>query len=208
MPIPANTPLELYLNVYQKVVWVDSRAPENRLKSLFNPNELQINTSVSIGNLHPVGWSQPVQQYAHTEAATFPISIPFSLRAYQDRGIPFPDFQQAQRFFRSFCYGESPGIAPSYLKMVWPKTAIVMSTVLSVDTDFQSWDSNMNLTRYAVNLSLAEVRADFLQKVDVLVGTSLMFPDGALAQVASNSTGKGLRLTAGSAVGRGGIRSR
>lgn len=206
MVVPVGTPLGLVLNTYKKVSWVDSRDPQHKLVSLFNPEELTLRTRVSVGKLNPIGWSQPVQQYGHTEAMDYSLTLPFSLRAYEDKGIPYTDVQTAQRFFRSFCYSESAGYAPSYLKMIWPKTAIVMSVVQGVDVNFQAWDPDMNVRRYTVSLDLCEVRAAFLQKVDVDVGSSLLFPDGTLSEVQGGATGKGLRLTGQTAVGKKGVR--
>lgn len=202
MVVPVGTPLGLVLNTYKKVSWVDSRDPQHKLVSLFNPEELTLRTRVSIGKLNPIGGSQPVQQYAHTESMDYSVTLPFSLLGYADRGIPFTDMHEAQRFFRSFCYGESAGYAPAYLKMIWPKTAIVMNTVNAVDVNFQSWDPDMNIRRYSVTLELCEIRAAFLQKVDVAVGSSLLFPDGTLSEVQGGATGKGLRLTGQTAVGK------
>jgi hypothetical protein len=195
------------LDTLTKVSWVDSRDPQNKLVSLFNPEEFTLSTRASIGKLYPVGWSQPVQQYAHTEAMSYSLTLPFSIRAYQDKGIPYTDFQDAHRFFRSFLYGEYAGVAPSYLKMIWPRTAIIMNVVEGVDVNFQAWDVTMHVTRYTVTLNLVEIRAAYLQKVDVLVGSSLLFPDGTLGEVEGDATGKPLRMTGQTAVGKGGVKS-
>lgn len=190
----------------RRVAWIDAQVPDRRINSLFNPEQLPLGTSVEVGELKPIGWSQPVQQYAHTDATRYSVSLPFSLRAYIDRNIPYTHVRQAEAFFRSFCYSNRPGEAPSHLIMVWPKTAHIVNTVRSVNVTFERWDTDMNIVAYRIDLTLVEIRRSFYLKAKVSdPALSMMLPDTAiLTSEAFNSVGEstGRKLNVSGATSR------
>jgi hypothetical protein len=185
----------------RRVEWVSVIDPTRRLPSLFNPNQLPFSKSATIANLQPIGSSQPSVQYAHTGPLTYSVDLPFSLYAYQQRGIPFKSVHDAHRFFMSFLHGRVRGEAPAFLKMVWPKTAIIVNTVTKVDVNLTHWDMKLNCIRYVVKLALQEVRHSYTTMEDVHSGAALLAPDGTLQQqgdiLSATVTGKRLKVSHG-----------
>ena len=196
----------------RRVAWVDPRNPNRKIASLFNPTELPLALTVEVGELYPIGWSQAVQQYAHTKSMTYTVSLPFSMRAYLDRNIPFTHMKQAAAFFRSFGYANRPGEAPSHLMMVWPNTATILNTVRSVDVNFVRWDVELEVAAYVVVLNLVEVRRNFYDRRMAESPTGDLFiPDSALVGTGSSASsgveetvGRPLRVSGTTSKFRGG----
>lgn len=152
---------------YQKVSFIDAQEWSVQHKALFNPNELAISTSAQIGKLAPIGWSQPVKQYARTNEASFSLSLQYSKVAYDELELQYMDHQYAYRFFLSFLYGERPGFAPHFLLVLWPKSVSMTVTVESVNVRFTRWDTALNVRDYAIDLQLTEVAETFLSSDQV-----------------------------------------
>lgn len=184
----------------RRVVWVDHDNPRRKFRSLFNPQELPLSTSAQYGELHAIGWSQPVQQYAHTDAMRYTINLPVSLHAYLDLGLEFTSVHEAQAFFRSFLYANKVGESPPILKMVWPKTAIVLNTVRKVDVKFERWDLDMNVVAYTISLDLVEIRRSFFQQAEVSITTEV--GGGGLILVDSAFQGPDVSLSKEQSTGR------
>jgi hypothetical protein len=186
-------------NALRRVEWVSALDPKRRLPSLFNPNQLPFSKSMTVANLQPIGSSQPSVQYAHTGPLTYAVELPFSLYAYQERDIPYKSVHDAHRFFMSFQHGRVRGEGPAFLKMIWPKTAVIVNVVLTANVTFQHWDMQLNCIRYAIRLSLQEVRHSFTTMEDVHSGAYLLAPDSTLQQQGDilSTTGKGLKVSHG-----------
>lgn len=156
----------------RRVTWVDHDTPQRKFRSLFNPKQLPISTSAEYGELHAIGWSQPVQQYAHTDAKRYSLSLPVSLRAYQDFGLEFTTVHEAEAYFSSFLYANRIGESPPLLKMIWPKTAIILNTVRQVNITYERWDTDMNVVAYAIDLTLVEIRRSYMRSSIVSATTA------------------------------------
>jgi hypothetical protein len=150
-----------------KVTFVDSDDPAIQHRALFNPETIAPSGSVEIGELHPIGWSAPVKQYAYTNSVDFTLELKYSAVAMLQRNFKFVHQKDAYAFFMSYLYSEAPGRAPAHLIVVFPKTLTLRCAVKSVTTSFERWDTAMNVRGYTLSVEFTEVAESFRSKGQV-----------------------------------------
>jgi hypothetical protein len=155
-PIDATT-----FEVFERVTFIDANDSSRQHKALFNPQDLNISVSATVGKLQPIGWSQPIKQYANTGEVSFSVTLEYTAIAAREKAIVFTDYLSAYRFFLSFMYGEQPGTAPSFLVVVWPKTITMLCVVEGLEVNFKRWDTEMNVREFSINLRLTEIGEKF-----------------------------------------------
>jgi hypothetical protein len=190
-----------------KVTFIDAEDPWIQHRALFNPESIAPAGSVEIGQLHPIGWSAPVQQYAYTNDINFSLELKYSWLAMKQRGITFVDHREAYAFFFSYLYGPRPGIAPANLIVVFPKTLTMRVAVKSVAVNFERWDTSMNVRAFSINLDLTEIAESFrTNKAVRRSGLQIATRDigGGAGAAVKAAGGQGARLNTGSGSPGGG----
>lgn len=195
-----------------KVRFYDASDPFNqdrRHTALFNPTELMSDTAINAGALNPVGSTGSKRNYGHTLETQFSLMLEYSAQAWWEHRIEegFPRYQDAYRFFLSFCYPDKVGGAPPHLVVVWPNTLVMKCVVESVRVNFRRWDPDLQVRDYVIDLDLSEVDQKFLSTEDVQrEGFHRYFSlaTAELSRVAAGGAraGKSLKLASGKIGGK------
>jgi hypothetical protein len=153
---------------HERVTFYDSDNPKRNMTALFNPDSLPRDTEAVLGELNPIGASSSVFQYAFTRATEYDITLPYSHLALIERGGPMVRVEEAEQFFRSFLYGPRRRRAPSTMWMIWQNFLSVQLVVRRVSIVYSRWDLDLQVRDYEINLSVAEIRRDFMTSGSVL----------------------------------------
>lgn len=160
--------------------------PSNNQPAHFNPNSLKQSYKATVGKGSPVGWSQQIKQYSHSEDAPFTLEFYFSANKILalKEGI-YPDANQAIPFYNQFLFPRALGEAPPLMLLVWPHTLTMAVCVEQVDTDYSLWDLDLFIRICTITLTVSEMRQEFRTSNDMLndgfIGGGGISPEGAVA---------------------------
>jgi len=126
----------------------------------FNPTSISIPYQVRLTKQQPIGWSGNPLQYGGTDDPSFSVTLSYSLKAFEERQGPqreaqlYDSFLGAIAFFRSFLYGERPGLAPAKMLVILPKTFSYIVVLQGMTPTFNRWRSNMQVANYELALDM------------------------------------------------------
>lgn len=144
-----------------RVVLANSYDPTDNLDALMNPESLNINISMNIGKMSPVGSSHDVKQYASTMSPSFPLEFYFSAEIAARTNYKYPDITRALNWFTACGYGREAGRAPDPLIVLWPSVLSMQYAVETIDVTYMSFSRTLRTKTARVVLTGGELRTTF-----------------------------------------------
>lgn len=174
--------------------------PSNKLPSHFNPNSLRLEYKAVVGKGTPVGWSQQIKQYSHSEDVPFTLQFYFSLIKVKALG-GFPDANLAINWYGQFNFSRKLGQAPPLMLLDWPNTVLMPVCIEGMAVDYSLWDTDLNIRICTITLTVSEMRQEFRNQKDMFdlgfIGGGGVDPEGVSDYYRLGRTGSPLNLGSG-----------
>ena len=170
-----------------KTFFMSEADETDTLEVCFNPNEMSLGMQMLTGKLTPVGWSGPARQYGATEPEPIDLVLEFSAIKMADgaAGGVFKDNPQGPvNWFLKHMHGPQKGVAPSPVIFCYPGFVYVTVTVNGCRQRVLQLDRRGTPVRYELNLTLEELRRDYVDSA--CVGGIGWLPSGWSAADAKN----------------------
>jgi hypothetical protein len=173
--------------------------PTDQMHAAYNPTELKYALQANIGKLHPIGSPSPTLQYGNTDSLEIPLTLEYTALKMRELGL-YTDLMQPIRWFMSHVVAYDKGLSPDPVVFVWPHIMTIDAIITRVDVTHKEFDTLMNPIAYTINISMMELRRNYLYANEAQLPEWLTMRSGNDVRqldkrgTAASVTGRRLRL--------------